>query len=63
MVVILIEYNLQPPEGWEGGIGYVTKEMIQTVCPSPAPDIQVKLKPVFLNLSLSLSLSLSLITQ
>lgn len=31
----------QPPEGWEGGIGYVTKEMIQTVCPSPAPDIQI----------------------
>ncbi|KAJ7964843.1 NADH-cytochrome b5 reductase [Quillaja saponaria] len=31
----------QPPGGWEGGVGFVTKEMIQTHCPAPAPDIQV----------------------
>ncbi|KAK2640970.1 hypothetical protein Ddye_022733 [Dipteronia dyeriana] len=31
----------QPPEGWEGGIGFVSKEMIQTHCPAPAPDIKI----------------------
>ncbi|KAL5763610.1 hypothetical protein ACOSP7_015961 [Xanthoceras sorbifolium] len=31
----------QPPEGWNGGIGFVSKEMIQTHCPAPAPDIQI----------------------
>ncbi|XP_015873361.1 NADH--cytochrome b5 reductase 1 [Ziziphus jujuba] len=31
----------QPPEGWEGGIGFVSKEMIQTHCPAPASDIQI----------------------
>ncbi|KAH7541892.1 hypothetical protein FEM48_Zijuj02G0015500 [Ziziphus jujuba var. spinosa] len=32
---------LKPPEGWEGGIGFVSKEMIQTHCPAPASDIQI----------------------
>ncbi|KAK4762967.1 hypothetical protein SAY86_008735 [Trapa natans] len=31
----------QPPEGWSGGVGYVSKEMIQTHCPSPSSDIQI----------------------
>ncbi|XP_058107592.1 NADH--cytochrome b5 reductase 1-like [Magnolia sinica] len=31
----------QPPEVWNGGIGFVSKEMIQTHCPAPAPDIQI----------------------
>lgn len=32
---------MQPPEVWDGGVGFVTKEMIQSHCPSPASDIQV----------------------
>ncbi|CAN1139858.1 NADH--cytochrome b5 reductase 1 [Linum perenne] len=32
----------QPPtEGWNGGRGRVTKDMIQSYCPPPASDIQV----------------------
>ncbi|XP_077211150.1 NADH--cytochrome b5 reductase 1-like isoform X1 [Tasmannia lanceolata] len=31
----------QPPEVWNGGIGFISKEMIQTHCPAPAPDIQI----------------------
>ncbi|KAL2482936.1 NADH--Cytochrome [Forsythia ovata] len=31
----------QPPEEWNGGVGFVSKEMIQTHCPAPAPDIQI----------------------
>lgn len=31
----------QPPEVWNGGVGFVSKEMVQTHCPAPAPDIQV----------------------
>ncbi|KAE9466556.1 hypothetical protein C3L33_01506, partial [Rhododendron williamsianum] len=31
----------QPPEGWNGGVGFVSKEMIQTHCPAPAADIQI----------------------
>ncbi|XP_072960626.1 NADH--cytochrome b5 reductase 1-like [Typha angustifolia] len=31
----------QPPDVWNGGVGFVSKEMIQTHCPAPAPDIQV----------------------
>ncbi|KAF3454112.1 hypothetical protein FNV43_RR04559 [Rhamnella rubrinervis] len=31
----------QPPEAWEGGIGFVSKEMIETYCPAPAPDIKI----------------------
>ncbi|KAH9295823.1 hypothetical protein KI387_039411, partial [Taxus chinensis] len=30
----------QPSEGWTGGVGFVTKEMIQAHCPAPASDIQ-----------------------
>ncbi|CAN1780568.1 NADH--cytochrome b5 reductase 1 [Linum perenne] len=34
----------QPPtEGWNGGRGRVTKDMIQSYCPPPASDIQVSL--------------------
>ncbi|EOY10436.1 NADH:cytochrome B5 reductase 1 isoform 1 [Theobroma cacao] len=31
----------QPPEVWDGGVGYVSKEIIQIHCPAPAPDIQI----------------------
>ncbi|XVE62469.1 hypothetical protein DITRI_Ditri06bG0120300 [Diplodiscus trichospermus] len=31
----------QPPEVWNGGVGFVSKEMIQTHCPAPAPDIKI----------------------
>ncbi|KAK4338991.1 hypothetical protein RND71_040453 [Anisodus tanguticus] len=31
----------QPPEVWSDGVGFVSKEMIQTHCPAPAPDIQI----------------------
>uniref|UniRef100_A0A3N7FJF1 Oxidoreductase FAD/NAD(P)-binding domain-containing protein n=1 Tax=Populus trichocarpa TaxID=3694 RepID=A0A3N7FJF1_POPTR len=31
----------QPPEGWEGGIGFISKEMIQSHCPPPSPDVQI----------------------
>ncbi|XP_028807569.1 NADH--cytochrome b5 reductase 1 [Neltuma alba] len=31
----------KPPNPWNGGVGFVSKEMIQTHCPAPAPDIQI----------------------
>ncbi|KAL8129991.1 hypothetical protein V2J09_019146 [Rumex salicifolius] len=31
----------EPPEGWNGGLGYVSKEMIQENCPAPSSDIQI----------------------
>jgi len=31
----------QPPENWNGGVGFVSKEMIQSHCPAPADDIQI----------------------
>ncbi|KAK3198231.1 hypothetical protein Dsin_021646 [Dipteronia sinensis] len=31
----------QPPEVWDGGVGFVSKEMIQTHCPAPAHDVQI----------------------
>ncbi|CAN1262008.1 NADH--cytochrome b5 reductase 1 [Linum perenne] len=36
----------QPPEVWNGGVGFVTKEMIETHCPAPAADIQVRTSEV-----------------
>lgn len=39
-----IHYVLNnPPEGWQGGEGFVTKEMIQQWAPTPAPDMKVLL--------------------
>ncbi|PIA17065.1 ferredoxin reductase-like protein [Coemansia reversa NRRL 1564] len=32
-----------PPDGWDGGVGFVTKEMIKEHLPGPAPDIKVLL--------------------
>lgn len=32
-----------PPEGWTGGTGYVTDQMIKAHCPAPAPDIKILL--------------------
>ncbi|KAF3783090.1 NADH--cytochrome b5 reductase 1 [Nymphaea thermarum] len=31
----------QPPETWNGGVGFVSKEMIESHCPAPAADIQI----------------------
>ncbi|CAL4973463.1 unnamed protein product [Urochloa decumbens] len=31
----------QPPENWNGGVGFVSKEIIQSHCPAPAEDIQI----------------------
>ncbi|XP_021278062.1 NADH--cytochrome b5 reductase 1-like isoform X2 [Herrania umbratica] len=31
----------QPPEGWDAGVGFVSKEMIQAHCPAPGQDIQI----------------------
>lgn len=31
----------QPPEAWDGGVGFVSKEMIHTYCPAPASDIKI----------------------
>ncbi|KAE8683663.1 NADH--cytochrome b5 reductase 1 [Hibiscus syriacus] len=31
----------QPPEGWDGGVGFISKEMIQAHCPAPAEDIKI----------------------
>lgn len=31
----------QPPEEWSGGVGFVSKEMIQAHCPAPADDIKI----------------------
>ncbi|GLT26242.1 hypothetical protein SLA2020_013240 [Shorea laevis] len=31
----------QPPEVWDGGVGFVSKEMIETHCPAPAPAVQI----------------------
>ena len=33
----------QPPEAWNGGVGFVSKEMIKAHCPAPASDIKVGL--------------------
>jgi hypothetical protein len=35
--------NGQPPVAWNGGIGFISKEIIQSFCPAPAPDIKVVL--------------------
>lgn len=32
---------LQPPTEWDGGVGFVTKDMIEKHCPPPAADVQV----------------------
>ncbi|CAI5474454.1 unnamed protein product [Closterium sp. Yama58-4] len=31
----------EPPEGWTGGVGFVTPAMIQQHIPAPAPDVMV----------------------
>ncbi|XP_037414550.1 NADH--cytochrome b5 reductase 1-like [Triticum dicoccoides] len=31
----------QPPEVWNGGVGFVSQDMIKTHCPAPAEDIQI----------------------
>ncbi|KAI5787035.1 hypothetical protein DFH27DRAFT_226772 [Peziza echinospora] len=30
-----------PPEGWTGGVGFVTADLIKEVCPAPAPDVKI----------------------
>ncbi|KAM4071750.1 hypothetical protein ACJW30_11G082100 [Castanea mollissima] len=31
----------QPPFAWNGGVGFISKEIIQSHCPAPASDIQI----------------------
>jgi len=31
----------QPPTEWDGGVGYVTKDIVEKHCPAPATDVQV----------------------
>ncbi|GAB2274488.1 NADH-cytochrome b5 reductase [Dionaea muscipula] len=31
----------EPPEGWKGGVGFVSKDMILAYCPPPASDIRI----------------------
>lgn len=31
----------QPPEVWNGGVGFVSQDMIKIHCPAPAEDIQI----------------------
>ncbi|XP_047053846.1 NADH--cytochrome b5 reductase 1-like [Lolium rigidum] len=31
----------QPPEVWNGGVGFVSQDMVKTHCPAPADDIQI----------------------
>lgn len=38
---LYILFVVQPPAGWEGGVGFVSKDMIKTHCPAPAGDIKV----------------------
>ncbi|KAL2123371.1 hypothetical protein VTJ04DRAFT_3826 [Mycothermus thermophilus] len=33
----------RPPEGWTGGVGYVTAEMVQKWLPKPADDVKILL--------------------
>jgi len=33
--------NNPPPEGWTGGVGFVTEDMIKEHCPKPAKDIKI----------------------
>ncbi|TGZ85373.1 ferredoxin reductase-like protein [Ascodesmis nigricans] len=32
-----------PPEGWTGGVGFVTPDMVKQWCPAPAPDVKILL--------------------
>ncbi|XP_022944291.1 NADH--cytochrome b5 reductase 1-like isoform X1 [Cucurbita moschata] len=34
----------QPPEGWDGGVGFVTEEMIRLHCPGPSPNVRVDIE-------------------
>lgn len=41
---IRVHYVLdKPPEGWEGGVGYVTADMIQKWLPAPADKVKILL--------------------
>ncbi|CAK9314085.1 unnamed protein product [Citrullus colocynthis] len=31
----------QPPEGWDGGVGFITEEMIRLHCPAPSPNVRI----------------------
>ena len=32
---------MQPPTQWNGGVGYVSKDMVEKHCPPPADDVKV----------------------
>jgi cytochrome-b5 reductase len=31
----------EPPTEWDGGVGFVTKDMVEKHCPAPAADVQI----------------------
>ncbi|KAK9221550.1 hypothetical protein WN944_009977 [Citrus x changshan-huyou] len=39
--VTFYDILLKPPQEWDGGVGFISKEMILTHCPAPASDIQI----------------------
>jgi len=50
-LMLTLTHYCQPPVPWNGGTGFVSKEMIQTHCPAPAQDIQVGIQiSKFINL-------------
>lgn len=41
---IRVHYVLdRPPEGWTGGVGFVTQEMVEKLLPKPASDVKILL--------------------
>ena len=39
---IRVHYVLnKPPAGWTGAVGFVTQDLIQKLCPAPAPDVKI----------------------
>lgn len=36
-------FIVQPPTEWDGGVGFVTKGMVEEHCPAPAADVQVQI--------------------
>lgn len=54
---------VQPPENWNGGVGFVSKEMIQSHCPAPAEDIQVNLESYFFQFTMKIDCVFSILVS
>lgn len=55
--------HMQPPENWNGGVGFVSKEMIQSHCPAPAEDIQVNLECFFFQFTMRIDRESSILVS